>query len=52
MQPLLLSTSVRYFMAVAEARSLSAAALRLHVAVSAVSRLVAKLEDLFGCALF
>ncbi len=52
MQPLLLSTSVRYFMAVAESGSLSAAALRLHVAVSAVSRQVAKLEDLFGCALF
>lgn len=52
MKPLLLSTSVRYFMAVAESGSLSAAALRLHVAVSAVSRQVAKLEDMFECQLF
>ncbi|MBH1963043.1 MAG: LysR family transcriptional regulator [Comamonadaceae bacterium] len=52
MQPLLISTGVRYFLAVAECESLSAAALKLHVAVSAISRQIAKLEDMFGCPLF
>jgi len=37
---------------VAESRSISAAAERLHVAVSAVSRQITKLEGAFECALF
>lgn len=52
MKPQLLSSGLRYFMAVAESQSLSAAASRLHVAVSAVSRQIANLEDQFECALF
>lgn len=48
----LMSTATRYFMAVAEAGSVHAAAQQLHVAASAVSRQVAKLEDGLGCALF
>jgi DNA-binding transcriptional LysR family regulator len=52
MQPLLISTGVRYFLVVAECESLSAAAEKLHVAVSAISRQIAKLEDVFGCTLF
>lgn len=51
MTPTLLSTGIRYFIVVAESRSLSAAAERLHVAVSAVSRQISKLEDMCGCAL-
>ena len=52
MRPTLLSTSFRHFTVVAETRSLSAAALQLHVAVSAVSRQITNLEDAFGCPLF
>ena len=52
MQPLLISTGIRYFLMVAECQSLSASAERLHVAVSAISRQIAKLEDEFDCALF
>lgn len=48
----MLSTMSRYFLAVAEARSVTEAGQRLHVAPSAVSRQVALLEDTMGCALF
>lgn len=48
----LLSTPMRHFAAVAEAGSVSAAAQRLHVAGSAVSRQVAALEDALGVVLF
>lgn len=48
----LLSTPMRHFAAVAEAGSISAAAQRLHVAGSAVSRQVAALEDALGVVLF
>jgi len=52
MKPQLLSTGLRYFFAVAQTRSLSTAALQLHVTVSAVSRQVTQLEQAFGCELF
>lgn len=48
----LISTQMRYFLAVAQAGSISAAAGQLHVAASAVSRQLAKLEDALGVALF
>jgi DNA-binding transcriptional LysR family regulator len=48
----LLSTSLRYFLAVAETGSVSRAAARLCVASSAVSRQIAKLEELLGGRLF
>lgn len=48
----LLSTSMRYFVAVADAGSVSRAASQLHVAGSAVSRQVASLEASLGVALF
>lgn len=46
------STQMRYFAAVVQAGSVSQAALRLHVAASAVSRQVSKLEDALGVVLF
>ena len=46
------STQIRYFLEVARTGSVSQAAARLHVAASAVSRQVGKLEDQLGCALF
>ena len=46
------STQVRYFLEVARTGSVSQAAAQLHVAASAVSRQVGKLEDQLGCALF
>jgi DNA-binding transcriptional LysR family regulator len=52
MPSLMLSTMSRYFLAVAEARSVTEAGQRLHVAPSAVSRQVALLEETMGCALF
>lgn len=48
----LLGTAARYFLAVARTGSVSQAAAQLHVAASAVSRQIAKLEDSLGCALF
>ena len=48
----LLSTATRYFMEVARTGSVSEAAAQVHVAASAVSRQVAKLESSLGCALF
>lgn len=47
-----ISTQMRYFLAVAQTGSVSAAAAQLHVAASAVSRQIAKLEDGLGAALF
>jgi len=48
----LLGTATRYFMEVARTGSVTQAAEHLHVAVSAVSRQITKLEDSLGCALF
>lgn len=48
----LLSTATRYFMEVARTGSVSEAAGQVHVAASAVSRQVAKLESSLGCVLF
>jgi DNA-binding transcriptional LysR family regulator len=48
----LLSTATRYFLAVARTGSISEAAGLVHVAPSAVSRQMAKLEEALGCALF
>jgi DNA-binding transcriptional LysR family regulator len=48
----LLSTATRYFLAVARTGSISEAAGLVHVAPSAVSRQVVKLEEAMGCALF
>lgn len=48
----LLSTATRYFLAVVRTGSISEAAELVHVAPSAVSRQVAKLEETLGCALF
>ena len=47
-----LSTMARHFLAVAEARSITEAGQALHVAPSAVSRQVALMESVMGCALF
>ena len=44
--------ALRYFVEVAQAGSLSGASERLHVAVSAISRQIAKLEELAGAPLF
>lgn len=52
MLPALLSTATRYFMEVVRTGSVSEAAKVVHVAPSAVSRQVAKLEDSLGCQLF
>lgn len=52
MKALLFGTPVRYFLEVAQAGSVSQAAAQLHVAASAVSRQIGKLEDRLGCALF
>lgn len=48
----LLSLPVRYFLEVARTGSVNRAAQRLHVAASAVSRQLGKLEDSLGVALF
>ena len=48
----LLGTATRYFLEVARTGSVTQAAEQLHVAVSAVSRQITKLEDSLGCALF
>ncbi|UUZ67451.1 LysR family transcriptional regulator [Polaromonas sp. P2-4] len=48
----LLGTATRYFLEVARTGSVTQAAEQLHVAVSAVSRQIAKLEDSLGCSLF
>ena len=48
----LLSLPLRYFLEVARAGSVNQAAQRLHVAASAVSRQLAKLEDAIGVSLF
>ena len=44
--------ALRYFVEVAQAGSLSGASERLHVAVSAISRQIAKLEEQAGAPLF
>ena len=48
----LLSLPLRYFLEVARTGSVNQAAQRLHVAASAVSRQLAKLEDGLGVVLF
>lgn len=48
----LLSTATRYFMEVARTGSITEAAARVHVAASAVSRQMVKLEESLGCTLF
>ncbi|ABM33686.1 LysR family transcriptional regulator [Paracidovorax citrulli] len=50
--PSLHSTSIRYFLEVAGSGSVQLAASRLFVAPSAVSRQIAKLEDMLGASLF
>jgi DNA-binding transcriptional LysR family regulator len=52
MQLQFFSIPVRYFLEVAEAGSVSGASRRLHVAASAVSRQIGKLEDALGLPLF
>jgi DNA-binding transcriptional LysR family regulator len=52
MTPALLSTATRYFMEVVRTGSVSEAAKIVHVAPSAISRQVAKLEESLGCTLF
>ena len=52
MNPPLLSTATRYFMEVVRTGSITDAAQAVHVAPSAVSRQVAKLEESLGCPLF
>lgn len=49
MQFSLFSLPLRYFFEVARTGSVNQAAQRLHVAASAVSRQLAKLEDSVGC---
>ncbi len=49
---LMQQSALRYFLEVARSGSVSAAAARLRVAASAVSRQIAKLEDDFGIPLF
>jgi len=44
--------ALRYFMEVAKSGSLSAASASLHVAISAISRQIGKLEEQVGAALF
>ena len=44
--------ALKYFLEVAQAGSLSGASERLHVAVSAISRQIAKLEEEAGAPLF
>src|SRR3546814_4786340 len=44
--------SLKYFVAVAQTGSLSAASRQLHVAVSAISRQIARLEEEAGAPLF
>lgn len=46
------STALRYFLAVARARSISGAAEAVHVVPSAISRQIQRLEDVIGCPLF
>jgi DNA-binding transcriptional LysR family regulator len=46
------STALRYFLAVARARSISGAAEAVHVVPSAISRQIQRLEDSIGCPLF
>ncbi len=48
----LTGSAARYFLEVARTGSLTQAAEQLHVAASALSRQVAKLEDAVGCPLF
>ncbi|MFC4276228.1 LysR family transcriptional regulator [Achromobacter aloeverae] len=48
----MLNTAFRYFLEVVNAGSLTGAALRLHVAPSAVSRMIRKIEDEYDIALF
>ncbi len=48
----LLSTALRYFLAVARARSISGAADAVHVVPSAISRQIQRLEESVGCPLF
>ena len=48
----MISLGLRYFLEVARSGSIAAAAGAQHVAASAVSRQIAKLEDELGIALF
>lgn len=48
----IVGTAARYFLEVARTGSITQAADQLHVAVSAVSRQIAKCEESIGCALF
>ena len=52
MRPNFLSTPLRYFLVVAQLGSVSAAAEQLHVAASAISRQLSKLEGSLGLLLF
>jgi DNA-binding transcriptional LysR family regulator len=52
MTPTLHGIALRYFVEVARTGSISDASARLHVAVSAISRQIAKLEDDLGAPLF
>jgi DNA-binding transcriptional LysR family regulator len=49
---MLFDTAARYFLEVARTGSIAAAAEQLHVASSAISRQITKLEEAVGCALF
>ncbi|MCH1999137.1 LysR family transcriptional regulator, partial [Achromobacter xylosoxidans] len=48
----MISLGLRYFLEVARCGSIAGAAAAQHVAASAVSRQIAKLEDELGIALF
>lgn len=52
MHPSLLGTAARYLLEVARVGSVNGAAGQLHVAASAISRQITKLEEAVGCALF
>ncbi len=49
---MLFDTAARYFLEVARTGSIAMAAEQLHVASSAISRQISKLEDALGCPLF
>jgi DNA-binding transcriptional LysR family regulator len=52
LQGVVFGTAARYFLEVARTGSILLAATELHVASSAISRQIAKLEQSVGCALF
>lgn len=51
-QSIMFDTAARYFLEVARTGSITLAAEQLHVASSAISRQISKLEETVGCALF